>query len=891
LSFGAQFHITYLYSMSRIETEKKEIAKIVELGRRNKQLIPEVQNWCRNLEITDESAGLVAEYYRVPTMLHISCPHTTQSIGGMDFEAVAGQFISECCFFCEKRASINDKNFGQNLLEVYKKEEERRKSEEVEQKQKHNAIKDAIDNIAKKETTEGNITTLSILRLVQQLNKADVGLKESVLQASKISPDFFSNAAIDYLTLFACEVNDPQLLETLQNVASYKPQLTEYARNRIRESVLKVSSDILFGIFDEITEDLIDDQTLQTLSKVSDQLFYKREIGEPYGLRQYPNAVKLFIRLRSQSEEQFEFILRDKLRLKEKNLRLNIYGFLKALMDVDPNIGVTFIHDLIISYEFEEDRYGESADGAVSELLHKIYLLYPDKVIGAFGVLYPNISEGAKISIFDFFRKSIIEDVEKGRAADSFMIDTLTNEYFNSRSKAVKKEALHEIRYIVGDAGWAFVRKFDAFLGEFISVCKLRQRHDLHIEEIEKYGVRATTFNPLIRKSPIEILGITTDFDNRINNLDSILTHIGECHEETAVDTIILTIRGLNSQTDGFIKGKLIRLLRQIIQDNLVLSSLLPDIHTWLFDTNNQPVRMEAVRFIERIFEKHTILVTRTLIDLVKVFLHDPEKGVCHTALKAYSVLIEKFPSEVDIPDIEQIIRLLDSSYVVLHKAAIELSHNLYPFLDAKQRQIWIMMLLGWEETYFKEGDFQYCEDIIRYLLFVTKEIPEWYKLITEKVMPKYVDVKDFYAAQDGLEALTELRNNSDNLRKIWIEKSLSFLTVYTNDTFDQNPEFSFRNRLLKAYYELTPDNFSRAYPVFENTIRKLIDKNDIQTALALLGLLGYYRRNYGIINLLQEFDQEAMKLQINKSLKMITELFYELSSREQKVVTTNHNE
>lgn len=885
-------YMHYLYGMSRIEAEKQEIKKAVEIGKRNKQIIPQVKNWCRNLEITDKSAGMIAEYYRVPTMLYISCPHTTNSIGGMDFEGVARQFIAECCFSCEKRNSITEKNFGQDLFETHKREEEAQRLEAEERILKHSEIRDAIDQLAEKETTEGNITTLSILRLVQQLGsvaeESVEELKEKLLQASKVSPDFFSNAAIDYLTLFACENSDEKLLETLCNIATHKPQLTEFAKARINEVVSKTSSDVLFGIFDEITENLIEDRTLTVLSQVVDLLYYGRHIGEPYGLRQYPKAVQLFFRLRSQSQERFEDILREKLKLEGKSQRLNIYGFLEALMDVEADVCIAFIPDLIKSYDFEEDKYGESADGKASELLHKLYVSYPQKVIDALNILYPKASDGAKISIFDFFRETIVEDVKEGRIAEPFMVDTLTNEYFHSRSKEIKKEALHDIRYTVGDAGSAFAEKFDTFLGEFINTCKQRHRHDMHVEEIEKYGAMATTFNPLVGKSGIDIWGIKVDLDSRINDLDSVLTFIGKSTEQKAADTLISTIRGLSSRADGSVKANLIKLLRQITQDNLILGALLPDIHTWLFDTDSQAVRMEAVRFVERIFEKHTLLVTRTLIDLVKVFLHDPEKGVCHTALKAYSLLIEKFPEEVDQPDIEQIIRLLGNSYVVIHKAAIDLSHDIYPFLNAKQRQVWIITLLGWEETYFKEPDFRYCKDVVRKLLFATRELPEWYKFVTEQVMPKYADVNDFYAAQDGLEALTELRGSSKTLTQIWIEKSLSFLTRYIEDDFDRNPEYSFRNRLLNAYYELTPEQFTQAYPLFDSAIEKLIDKKDNRTALALAGILGYYRRNDGMLTSLKKFDQEAMKLKANEVLKTVTEIFYALASREHTVVTKN---
>lgn len=135
--------------MSKEGQQEREIEKMVALGRRNLVLIPQVENWCKHVEIHDNSAGLITELYQIPTMLSIGCPHASGGYSGANFEWSARDFILENCKNCQFHKKISSPNFGEEVFRNYAEFLEQKKEEQQRIHQKRLELHEYITGLKK----------------------------------------------------------------------------------------------------------------------------------------------------------------------------------------------------------------------------------------------------------------------------------------------------------------------------------------------------------------------------------------------------------------------------------------------------------------------------------------------------------------------------------------------------------------------------------------------------------------------------------------------------------------------------------------------------------------------------------------------------------------------
>jgi hypothetical protein len=87
--------------MTKDDSIDQELQKAISYGQSNQQLTPSVKNWCKHIELTDISAGMIAQLYQLPLTLRVSCLHAAGSVSGMILEREAGHFILDHCQHCE----------------------------------------------------------------------------------------------------------------------------------------------------------------------------------------------------------------------------------------------------------------------------------------------------------------------------------------------------------------------------------------------------------------------------------------------------------------------------------------------------------------------------------------------------------------------------------------------------------------------------------------------------------------------------------------------------------------------------------------------------------------------------------------------------------------------
>ena len=165
--------------MTKVGNDNKEWQNAVKLGERNKELIPQIRNWCSHIILEDVSGGMIAAVHNLPISLKISCPHSTNGSQAMNLEWIASDFIKDSCQACRHHKEIFKPNFGTEVLERHYKQKEKRRKLEFEEKEKKHAFKKQIDSLFQKQADSSKVTELSILKLIQSLEESKVKKKNA----------------------------------------------------------------------------------------------------------------------------------------------------------------------------------------------------------------------------------------------------------------------------------------------------------------------------------------------------------------------------------------------------------------------------------------------------------------------------------------------------------------------------------------------------------------------------------------------------------------------------------------------------------------------------------------------------------------------------------------
>src|SRR6187399_219715 len=151
--------------MARTDHTGDLIQQTMLIGLRNKEVLPSVRNWCSHFDVTDISAGKVAEMRKVPIRFRLSCKHAASAFEAMPLDSIAEQFIVENCLQCPHHHPKADENFGVKVIaaltERIKAAEEKKQSDNEVRR----ALQSRIDTLVNETKTVAHQPALSILRL------------------------------------------------------------------------------------------------------------------------------------------------------------------------------------------------------------------------------------------------------------------------------------------------------------------------------------------------------------------------------------------------------------------------------------------------------------------------------------------------------------------------------------------------------------------------------------------------------------------------------------------------------------------------------------------------------------------------------------------------------
>lgn len=869
--------------MTKLGNDDKKLKDAIALGKKNKELIPRVKNWCSNVEIKDVSGGLVAEMYNLPISLRISCPHASGAFEAMNFEWNAHDFIIDNCQSCGFHNEVHNPNFGREVIEKYKERQERLKETKKEESQKRKKLKDQVEALIAKEKSNAEVTELSILNLIQSIQKDETRINTSkqILEASKLSPNFFGDIALDYLSLYLDDEEiGNEILLAIQNVLRTGKILSAFCLERLKGTIEKgVHIDEAAGVLNFVIAENDFSEYEPLLNQVLNSLWYKRQINDPYDSRpSYPNSISLLIEVHHRTPELLHKLLDERLKINDKTTRINTNYLLQELLIANANSIKPHCAAIIKSLDLEDDSYEDSADAITCLTIAELYRSDQKLVMNTTDSLFPKLTDGAKVEFIRFFKIVLLKEdfISESQQDAAGLVETLLGLVF---AKGTIKELKEEVLSVLGDISTErptlLSDSFDSLIGFLVDQFKASKTFHWYLSELEDPKGKISTFNPLQGRDYWDIQSEKMEIDQSINKAESIVEHlISNNIPKNGYEKVIDVISNLESSSDGFLKSKLIGIIRRSVKEPIQLAEQLPSIYNFLLDTESKEVRYEAINFVSHLIEKYDQLVTQTLIDIIKVFMNDVDRGVKGKAIETFGSVIKKFPKEVEGEQIQIVLKSVVDSYVVIHKRAAKLAYKIFPFLNESQKLILISGIATLEKSYNEEGNLSYCMELVDTLLFLTKENPKMYSGVVHNYVAKYCDSKDYYTDVDSIKKLSFIRSQNEEFNKVWLSQSLSFLFRTKPDY--HNPSFDSRRDLFATMYRMPKHIMVDQLEEIKNLTMKKIENEDFPDVFELFGILSYFRL-YGILQELSNFFETTVKK--NKSTEFATSA-NELSAR-----------
>lgn len=807
--------------MSRINKNDKQFQDSIKLGKRSNSLIPQIKKWCSNIKIESEYGGMMGQM-GLPTMNTISC---TQFRGdsAMNLEWIARDFIVENCPNCKHHIELNKVNYGRNILQLYEEKRKKKQEEELAElliiQQLEQRLEDILKNKNKVKTTEA-----SILKLLISLKDNPLNLKvkaNEILEASKLSPAFFNSLSLDYLSIYFKneEVNE-LLISSCQNIILYNNDvISNYFLEKII-SLIENEAKVNFFL-DVLPFNLL---KREQIISIASHLVNKYDVGSFYRHDDFqnhsPQIILFFKNLYSSNHEEFNSFFQEALKSLNSNYRANAVLILNHLFPEDNDIVLPLIKFLIKSLDLEDADYPKSADFIISKTLIKIGKLHTDNLMNIIKQEFDHLTVGGKVEIFGFYELFINNSSIKRKS-------TYTNDIVNELIKVcseknqplLKEKAIDILRDLSHKQPKVLLSNFENFIGILSSSLITKSTFEWYKEDLDK---NTLTFNPLKGKHVYEILHEQNIIDSEINKLKGILKKLLKYNQIIFYEKLIEIIRKINDSDKNSLQLKLIliEVIQDGVNDSVLLTNILPDLHTWLLDFENIPLRVHALRFLEKMLSNNFQIVPQTIFNLLEIFIDDDKDNLarkyailCYKQLLANGKVLKE--SEINI-----LLELYKNKYVIIHQTATEITYKLFDVLDDGDRNTLLFYLLNLLEVYHNEAerDEEFCIKLFRQTLYVSKESnPNHFnkteKVLLERYFTEYCKNGDYYSRLSSLKELSSFRDRDSYYNDLWLQQSMSFI----NDTMPQRFEPFINSDRGKLYESILSLNLSNILPIKES--------------------------------------------------------------------------
>jgi len=817
--------------MSKKGVEDSHYEQAENMGRKNKSLISSVAGWCQHIDVKGRRASMFGEMLDIPMSTSIGCPHADGGYEAANLEWIARDFIIGNCLNCEKHRPVTANNFGVGVVADYYENKRREQEEEKARHDRLTVLRQEAERLINKEKTTAEIKKLSIIKLVEKLDSPEdcKDTAKQLFESARLSPEFFSEAAINYISLFIEKEGFGNILmETICELQVAKHKLSPF-----------VSQNILGALKNHAFPDLaasiwgngLENSQLATSTDIFTEIIQNCNYENFYHFGKdksgsYPRTIKLLGRLHSADADCFNDLFNSRLMNTDKSVRVNTNGLLQDLIEARTGDFIVFLPQLVRSFDFiDNDHGGESGDYQTVQTILKLYVSEPEKVMEVCLSEGNKLSEWGQAELLDVYEKIVLEDwlYEVNREM-SVQAVTRINFFLLNDSKKNKlvESALETLGQVASSRPELLAPYFDTYIGFLIQVNEQRQSFEWYRQDASNVLKPSATFNPLVGKHFLEIENMATELANTFRRAGEIITKLVKEDSEEYLSGLLQVVEKINSKAEGKFKAELIGLVQKSTKDIISVGNILPQIYGYLHDTDSEDVRFAGMKFVVHLAQRYPQLITSTLIELIKVFFDDKVVGVRGLAIDAYGYIIKQFPEHVEKKCFDHIYKMISDNYVYVHKAAISFAYSAYPFLSKSERRLWTIDLYRYADFYYKNADFSYGLEVAKKVLYFAADDPIVHKNVIESLVVKFCKCKDYYVEKDALSYLTHLVKSNRVYVDIWVEEAIGFMgRTMPSGRYQSNDD---RNEVMEFFNELNESDIAKHTAMIVNHVKSSID-------------------------------------------------------------------
>lgn len=882
--------------MAQNDTTARMVEEATASGERNKALLPSLRNWCQHLRLADCSGGLVAQLAQLPTEVELSCPQAPHTVRSTNLERSARAFILDCCAGCPSHQELFPKNFGRTVLAQQAQDQQQRQQEAQQQTARQQELQAEINALLAQEQSQADTKTLSILHLVQELDTGQRGqTAATVREAAGLSPQFFSPAALNYLSLFLEEPAGATLLDALRLAVVGGQALPVFARQQVLRILrqgphLDAAASVLSVALApaELPAYAADFSTLLS------RLAYGQRAGRGEAAPGYPQVLELVQRLARADSVAAQRLLAAQVQLTSQTDRLRVQALLQELLAVAPTLVLPLTELVVQSLEFMEDGYGDSADQATLRTLAASYRQAPDHTLAAIQRVRPTLSDAGQVALLGFSGQALAEEELLLPAHATLLAGQLVADLAAAPLAAPRHQALVKaIDRAAHRAPVHFAPHFEALLGLLIAASDQYHAFKQHQAALQPAtptliltsGAGNPASNPLAGLSALQVEQLRLRRQRYLRETEHIVRQVLRADTTTLHLTVLQVLRGLASETQGFTKSRLLGLLRDALPDPVRTAAVVPVIYTYLFETADTTgnLRREAVRYVEYLLTEQPACVTTTLLEAVKTLLNDPEAVIRGQAIRAYGTLPENFAEEVAPADLPGIVAALTAPRKVLHQAAVVVLPSLLPYLTGAQRLVALVATQALEKAYYETQELEYGKELVQAILTLTRDTRELYLRLVPYYFTKYGTSGEEYLEQEFVQRLTHLLPAYPELRGYWLTQALRYLERTAPDYASFG---DLRTELLEQLHQLPYAELLSQLALLTSFVRTQLAAGsypDVFTVYAVLGAQGLHAELH---ELTQHFARTVPATKSTEYATRTNQAFAQFSRLEHLVAT-----
>lgn len=348
--------------------------ELIELGRKNAELLENASAWCAHLRAEETSRGLLAEMTGLPIASHrISCKHATGGSESMNLPWILPDFVVANCDTCPHHHPTGSTSWGAQVLSQHKIVLAREAKAEAAEEERLAELRIRIKAHISKAGPEQ-----SIFELCEALISADPSVEPAreLTEAARIAPELFSDQVLE--TLSDCTLSDRAFLATLPAWAKLAPKRALELPQRFRAVAYRALGLRRVELGGRILACLTGEPSSHETTR---RLIFAMNFSFPRH-SDYPFSTALGLLLASWEGNPgwLTDVVRELLGAEDRHSRLHAASLLAELIPLRPEIGSELLDDLFRVLERSSGDLGDNAARSCASCLAKLFLLQPEAV-------------------------------------------------------------------------------------------------------------------------------------------------------------------------------------------------------------------------------------------------------------------------------------------------------------------------------------------------------------------------------------------------------------------------------------------------------------------------------------------------------------------------------